>query len=149
MGHHSLTFDLLTCILGSKATWEFSRAAGVGAFVHLALLKNLEVELFMYQFLVLYLISPLLLGTLYLSKGLMVQDILIRVTAITSGFTSGVLTSIFIYRVFFHRVRRFPGPFLAKITRFHGLYVSIRHSKYHEKVFNMHEQYGRIVRTGN
>ncbi|KAI8163313.1 Cytochrome P450 monooxygenase [Colletotrichum sp. SAR 10_71] len=51
-----------------------------------------------------------------------------------------------VYRGFFHRLNRFPGPFLAK---FSNLYVTARiwnRMHLHEDVKKLHEKYGDVVR---
>nr|XP_036582167.1 cytochrome p450 [Colletotrichum truncatum]KAF6790827.1 cytochrome p450 [Colletotrichum truncatum] len=60
----------------------------------------------------------------------------------------GIYTSMTIYRGFFHRLNRFPGPFFAK---FSNLYVTLKIWKemhLHEDVRELHRIYGDIVRVG-
>lgn len=60
----------------------------------------------------------------------------------------GVYSSMLVYRGFFHRLGKFPGPFLA---RFSNLYLTMMSSKLHlyEEIGKLHETYGDYVRTGN
>ncbi|KKY13964.1 putative cytochrome p450 [Diplodia seriata] len=62
-------------------------------------------------------------------------------------FLSTLVTSTIIYRLFFHRLRKFPGPLGAKISKFYSLYLS-RKIQYHFEVEKLHQQYGDVVRTG-
>ena len=57
-------------------------------------------------------------------------------------------SSILLYRTSpFHPLARYPGPFLAKVTRWYltGLALS---GKQHLRLQELHEQYGDIVRIG-
>ncbi|KAI8948613.1 isotrichodermin C-15 hydroxylase [Xylaria longipes] len=52
-----------------------------------------------------------------------------------------------IYRVFFHPLAKYPGPFLAKITDAYQLYHAWKGDR-HLEFWRMHERYGKIVRFG-
>ncbi|KAI8286415.1 Cytochrome P450 monooxygenase [Colletotrichum sp. SAR11_57] len=59
----------------------------------------------------------------------------------------GIYTSMVVYRGFFHRLNRFPGPILAK---FSNLYVTAsiwNRMHLHEDVKKLHEKYGDVVRV--
>jgi hypothetical protein len=55
--------------------------------------------------------------------------------------------SIAIYRVFFHRIRHFPGPRLAAVTKLWHVWQS-RNSENYLVMQRMHAEYGELVRTG-
>ncbi|KIX99293.1 uncharacterized protein Z520_04869 [Fonsecaea multimorphosa CBS 102226] len=55
-------------------------------------------------------------------------------------------TSIFIYRVFFHRLRAFPGPFWARVTKLWTRESHLR-GEYHRDSLELHHKYGDIVRV--
>lgn len=61
--------------------------------------------------------------------------------------TLGVYSSMLAYRGFFHRLGRFPGPFLARFSNF---YLTTMSSKLHlyQEVDKLHQAYGDYVRTG-
>jgi len=64
------------------------------------------------------------------------------------AYLSGLYTSMTIYRVFFHRLRRFSGPLMAKISKTgYGFYMA-RNSQYHVELLKLHRKYGDIVRIG-
>lgn len=65
--------------------------------------------------------------------------ILLTVAVIT------LVSSFLAYRVLFHPLARFPGPFLAKIT---GLWRTYQYSRgnWHEDIVSIHKKYGRVVR---
>ncbi|KAI0204852.1 cytochrome p450 monooxygenase [Astrocystis sublimbata] len=69
--------------------------------------------------------------------------------AIFAPTLAGLYTSIAVYRGFFHRLRQFPGSFLA---RFSGLYMTCRNlftgMRTFKDVQNLHLKYGDVVRLG-
>ncbi|TDZ14050.1 Cytochrome P450 monooxygenase FCK2 [Colletotrichum spinosum] len=73
----------------------------------------------------------------------------IRAAGVLFGvLTAGIYSSMMRYRGYFHRLRRFPGPFLARFT---NLYVTCRvWNRLHlnEDVKKLHEKYGDVVRVG-
>ncbi|KPM41803.1 hypothetical protein AK830_g4686 [Neonectria ditissima] len=60
----------------------------------------------------------------------------------------GIYTSTVVYRIFFHPLRRFPGPFLARISSAYATGLLIK--KYHpyKEIQRLHQVYGDIVRLG-
>ena len=62
-------------------------------------------------------------------------------------YTLCLLGSIGIYRVFFHRLRSFPGPVLASVSKFWHV-AHCLDSKGHLVLDKLHQQYGDFVRIG-
>ncbi|TDZ13988.1 Cytochrome P450 monooxygenase AKT7 [Colletotrichum spinosum] len=62
---------------------------------------------------------------------------------------SGVLyvAGIVVYRLFFHPLAKYPGPFLAKITDGYQLYHAWKGDR-HLDFHRLHNKYGQIVRFG-
>lgn len=58
-----------------------------------------------------------------------------------------LFSSIVIYRIFFHRLRKFRGPFWASVTKFWHVW-KCRTSQNHLVLDDLRKQYGNIVRTG-
>lgn len=56
-------------------------------------------------------------------------------------------TSIAIYRLFFHPLKEYPGPFLAKLTKWYGFYLTT-FGRNHIIFPELHEEYGDVVRVG-
>jgi hypothetical protein len=73
---------------------------------------------------------------------------LLRLCLSWSGFVFGITTSLAVYRLFLHRCHRFPGPVVAKLTRFHASYLNAQEEQFYEKLGNMHQKYGDFVRVG-
>ncbi|KAI1412243.1 cytochrome P450 [Hypoxylon sp. FL1857] len=66
--------------------------------------------------------------------------------AITS-YAAGLFTSIIIYRKYFHRLRHFPGPWVAGATKFWHVW-QCRTGKNYLVLEKLRHQYGPIIRTG-
>ena len=62
-------------------------------------------------------------------------------------YTLSLLTSIFIYRRYCHRLRHFPGPFMASVTKLWQT-TNTLDSQNHILLDGLHKQYGDFVRTG-
>ncbi|KAL4902350.1 hypothetical protein BDW74DRAFT_169559 [Aspergillus multicolor] len=58
-----------------------------------------------------------------------------------------LFTSILTYRIFFHRLRHFPGPFLASTSKIWHVWQA-RHSTNHFFLRDIQREYGDFVRTG-
>ena len=63
-------------------------------------------------------------------------------------FHSTLISSIVVYRISpFHPLADYPGPLLAKISKFYGVYM-ISTGKNHILLKLLHEKYGPYVRIG-
>lgn len=56
-----------------------------------------------------------------------------------------LLMWVVIYRVFFHPLAHFPGPFPAKVSGYWRTYQYSR-GNWHNDIVNIHKKYGRVVR---
>jgi cytochrome P450 family 628 len=63
------------------------------------------------------------------------------------SFLTAISTSIIVYRLAFHRLRHFPGPFWSKVTKAYGVVLS-RNTRYAHDTAELHHQYGDYVRIG-
>ncbi|KAI0911326.1 putative benzoate 4-monooxygenase cytochrome P450 [Ustulina deusta] len=59
----------------------------------------------------------------------------------------GLFGSMFLYRVWFHPLKRFPGPFLAKVSKLWHVW-KVRDSQNYLFLESLRQQYGDFVRTG-
>lgn len=69
------------------------------------------------------------------------------VTGVYAAFAGGLGSSILVYRVWFHRLHRFPGPFGAKLSKLFHLW-SIRRLAQYQWLHALHKTYGPVVRVG-
>lgn len=69
-------------------------------------------------------------------------------TAILASYAVPLWSSMIIYRLFFHRLRAFPGPLLARVSKIWHSYHTIPRLDGFRFLWRMHEEYGDFVRTG-
>ena len=67
------------------------------------------------------------------------------ILGLTYGFS--LFMSIIVYRLCFHRLRKFPGPVLAKISKLWHVVRLIQEPNF-RLLDKLHHQYGDIVRIG-
>ncbi|KAJ5557044.1 hypothetical protein N7494_000959 [Penicillium frequentans] len=60
----------------------------------------------------------------------------------------GVYSSMVVYRGALHRLNKFPGPFLARISNFYVTFLSAKNFRLYEETQKLHEKYGDYVRIG-
>ncbi|KAJ6102751.1 hypothetical protein N7486_005178 [Penicillium sp. IBT 16267x] len=102
-------------------------AATCGVLSHVSVFRSLPVEEYLINLLILYVAATVTIGVAYLSiTDLSFLQALFRVGVITSAFNTGLASSIGVYRLFFHRLHRFPGPTLSKLSRFYDAYLELR-----------------------
>lgn len=92
--------------------------------------------------------SCLALGT-HFAENTGLEAVLRALVSISWGYLPGLITSIFVYRMFFHPLTRagFPGPWYAPISKIWHVW-SARQGQNHLVLAALHEKYGDFVRTG-
>ncbi|KAI1091765.1 monooxygenase [Rostrohypoxylon terebratum] len=88
------------------------------------------------------------LGAALFYDGFSLVDTLARVSILALSFYGGLFSSMVIYRVFFHRLRNFPGPLDLKISRLFSARRAAKNTQYQKVVAELHEKYGDFIRTG-
>jgi hypothetical protein len=86
--------------------------------------------------------------TYIFSRGSSLSDGLFSTFLISFAFNITLVISIGVYRIFFHRLRHFPGPSGAKISSFWHIYQLWGNNKGHLLAKSMHDEYGNVVRYG-
>ncbi|KAH8691814.1 cytochrome P450 [Talaromyces proteolyticus] len=84
-------------------------------------------------------------ATLRFYGGLYLQSLLYTLTTMV-GFSVGVFTSMSIYRIYFHRLRQFPGPLGARLSGFWSMGTALRGFQLYKKTQTLHRFYGDFVR---
>lgn len=69
-------------------------------------------------------------------------------TQLGASYYAALYTSIILYRVFFHRLRKFPGPFAARVTKLWHVWKLAPKSRNYMELNSLREKYGDYVRTG-
>ena len=120
-----------------------------GAATHLGFLNRGEHHMYglRYLQLCLFLFSAALLA-LVGAAGLTFRQAVGTVAPFAGLYFGGLYGSLVIYRLFFHPLKQFPGPFF---TRLSSLCFSARLIKLdaHRKLAALHRQYGDFVRVGS
>ncbi|KAH8898737.1 cytochrome P450 [Thozetella sp. PMI_491] len=68
-------------------------------------------------------------------------------TAVCTSYLGTLLTSICFYRICFHPLARFPGPWAAKITKFYGPWIA-RNGRMHWEHTKISNEFGDFARIG-
>ncbi|KAL4907119.1 hypothetical protein BDW74DRAFT_121165 [Aspergillus multicolor] len=124
-------------------------SALAGVFSHIVYFKQGEHHLYG-LFYIKLLLATIPAGTLLLSRtqGTPWTTALPLVLKALTSYLTGLYTSTLLYRVFFHPLNKFPGPFSARLS---SLWTPTRlsNNNMHTTLLNMHKQYGPIVRIGS
>ncbi|GCB28196.1 tryprostatin B 6-hydroxylase [Aspergillus awamori] len=140
----------IRAVLESDLLSLAASAAGFGLLSHVSLFRtNFPVEDYLFILLALYVVAVLSTAYAYLTlTQFSVAQALLRVILISSAFNTGLISSIGIYRLFFHRLHHFPGPVGAKISRFYNAYLAGKDLQYNVEIARLHQEYGDFIRTG-
>ena len=94
-----------------------------------------------------YMACFVLLSGLHLSRSVLMSSA-VAATTITWAGIFGIALSMSIYRLFFHRLRSFPGPTGAKLTSWWASSLHGPRWHFYEGMYGLHKQYGDYVRIG-
>ncbi|KAK2778748.1 hypothetical protein FQN52_005483 [Onygenales sp. PD_12] len=98
-------------------------------------------------FKLLFVVPPLTVVALVYALHFSVHDAIVNVAIWWGSFAGALYTSMFVYRGLFHRLRRFPGPPLAKYSKLYHVTQILK--KNNDKVIRKwHDKYGSYVRIG-
>ena len=134
----------------AQATISQTAGAGVllGILCHLSIIK-IEFELVMYHLMALLTLSFFgLIYTFVNSGSCSLLEAFAKTSLFFTAFNIGIFASIGIYRLFFHRIRHFPGPIGMKLSRFYAAHLNAKNYQFYKELENMHDTYGDFVRTG-
>lgn len=123
-------------------------AAILGVVFHWTI-HNIEFEKVMFHFIAVSM--ALFFGSIYALFKLGQYSLtwaVAKTCFLAASFNAGLLASIAIYRLVFHRCRHFPGPLGAKLSRFYAASLSAKNVQYYKEIAKIHEEYGDFVRTG-
>lgn len=87
-----------------------------------------------------------MLVTLAVFNGNTVRSIFVW-TLLNTSFFFALLCNMAGYRLFFHRLQKYPGPFMARLSMFWKVGKLLNMNGF-ELVDRLHQQYGDIVRIG-
>ncbi|GLA77870.1 hypothetical protein AtubIFM55763_010061 [Aspergillus tubingensis] len=123
-------------------------AALAGVFSHLTYFQRGEHQLYgttyTQVFGVLYATA---VAYLHVSWGTVWREALVTVSLHAASYLLGTFSSLLLYRLVFHPLGSFPGPWLARISDF-WLVSQMKNNNKHVKLVELHEKYGPYVRIG-
>ncbi|GAP88827.1 putative cytochrome P450 [Rosellinia necatrix] len=131
----------------------FSSVAAVSAIAgvvsHHGYFIHGEHMLTAYRLVVLALFGPPAAVALLTTLGGWSSSYAVRFTAVSYGaYMTALFTSMLIYRAFFHPLRHFAGPRLARLSQFyHFFHIRAKVDNYRH-LDRLHQKYGEYVRVG-
>ncbi|SCN79469.1 related to pisatin demethylase cytochrome P450 [Fusarium fujikuroi] len=124
----------------------------LGILTHLFIFRRGEWNLYVFNILQAFAVLEISLVYIVARAVAGEDSTLWKVTAISSCFTLSTLTglsfSMLIYRGWFHRLSRFPGPFWARLSNLYITFHAFKKFRLFEEVQQLHRKYGDIVRIG-
>lgn len=123
----------------------------LGVSLHNLVLKNGEWDLAVFKILTSAAAAPFALALchMYLSgSGTTFSSALWKSSYLTGSLILGIYLSMIVYRAAFHRLKRFPGPFLARLSNFYITGVVFGTHQEFVELDKLHKRYGDVVRIG-
>ena len=124
-------------------------AVAAGVATHVGFFNHNEHHMYGLRYLQLFLgISLGAVSALVGGAGMTWSQAVGTVAPFLGSFLGGLYGSLFIYRIFFHPLKHFPGPFSFRISSicFSSHLLSL---DAHKKVLELHQKYGDFVRVGS
>ena len=138
----------LQYVFGQSILVQAALAGSMGVVSHLGFFIRGEHHMNAPLLTIVYLglSSILLLGHVQVPQQKSLQSATNALIVMIAYFAS-LCTSIAIYRTCFHRLRHFPGPFMARVSKLWHV-RRVLDSQNHILMDEMFEKYGEFVRTG-
>lgn len=131
---------------------ELAACFGAGVFLHLVVFRKGEWD--DYSFAVLKAAATVQALLTWLAHQYLLPppasawDALRHASLWAASALAGLYASILLYRAFFHRLARFPGPFAARLSTLPMTWRSFRRGQLYEDVRALHARHGDYVRVG-
>lgn len=123
--------------------------SSLGVLFHISILP-FEIDTKIHYILGFFAVIGIWLVTAFVKNfDMAVHIAILKASFAGASFLAALGISMVVYRLFFHRVRHFPGPFWTKISRF-PVISDVQKSglRYHHELEKLHRQYGDFVRVG-
>lgn len=126
-----------------------SLSALAGVVSHLSYFIHGEHMLTAYKLVILALFGPPAAVAILTAVAGLPLSHATQLTAVSYGaYMAALFTSILVYRSFFHPLRHFAGPKLARLSQFyHFFHIRAKVDNYRH-LNRLHEKYGEYVRVG-
>lgn len=136
--------------LESDALKAYAASFAIGVLGHVGLLRfgewdTYSVRLGAAPFLLEALVSAVLL---HLQPDRSVGSAVQEAAALNASLFAGVIASMLVYRAFFHRLRVFPGPFQARLSKFYMVVEGGKRGRPFDVIGRLHAEHGDFVRVG-
>ncbi|GLA32837.1 cytochrome P450 [Aspergillus phoenicis ATCC 13157] len=123
-------------------------AALVGVFSHLTYFRRGEHQLYGTTYTQVFgVLNATAVAYLHVSWGIAWQEALVTVSLHAASYLLGIFSSLLLYRLAFHPLGAFPGPWPARISDL-WLCSQMKNNNRHIKLTELHEKYGPYVRIG-
>ncbi|KAF2730514.1 cytochrome P450 [Polyplosphaeria fusca] len=123
-------------------------AAVLGVIFHISI-QGIEFERHMYTFLAALPISFVAFTyTFQTTEAIHLGEASAQAAIILTIFLLALLTSMSIYRLFFHRLHSFPGPHFSRLSRIYAAYLAAKNMQFYRELAALHFKHGDFVRTG-
>ncbi|KAJ4017603.1 hypothetical protein NW766_003668 [Fusarium irregulare] len=132
----------------SLDSWEtLAGLFGLGVMSHVFALRKGEWDLWTMKFIYAWITYEAVVPCALIQfRPMAYIDAIFTANMLLSAFISGMTISILTYRAFFHRLNRFPGPFIARLTNVYATWLAIKEEHMYLEVQELHKKYGDIVR---
>ncbi|KAF4980177.1 hypothetical protein FZEAL_3755 [Fusarium zealandicum] len=138
-----------------SATEQPSAAAGIsaafalGVSLHLGLFRHGDWNLYTTRIILgIFAVYGLLTGAFFRLASFTIGQAFKAAAPLVLATLAGTYSSILIYRGFFHRLGRFPGPSAAKFSNFYITSLTVKKFQKYEEIKTLHDKYGDYVRVG-
>ncbi|KAF5024608.1 hypothetical protein F66182_3371 [Fusarium sp. NRRL 66182] len=136
-----------------RSTELMASAFASGCVLHVLFYRRGEWDLLVPRIVQAYAALPaVVLGTTRLAESRGLLDGIALGTAsvllLELAHIMGIFSSILVYRIIFHRLNRFSGPFRARISNFYPTYLRAKNLRLYEEVERLHKKHGDFVRIG-
>lgn len=139
---------MLANAASSSLPTQCALAALGGATAHLSYFIRGEHHTEALRYAQLLVLVPVVLAYLLFSlAGLNVAAAARASSALTAAFLGGVYSSMLVYRIAFHRLGKFPGPFMWRVSKLWHVFQLGKLDNF-KQLDKLHQQYGEYVRVG-
>lgn len=125
-----------------------SVGAVLGIISHLAYFIHGEHHRQAFRYFIAFLTFPVIATATQVIFGLSVASAIRQTAVFYATYLTGIYSSLFVYRAFFHRLHSFPGPFGAKTSKLWHVWKVAPNIDNYKHLARMHAKYGTVVRTG-
>jgi len=115
-------------------------------FFHLSIIRQ-DIEFLILHLGVLY-IAVFCAITIVLSGHVRFTTAVVQTTGLAVVFNTTLMASVLAHRLFFHRIRKFPGPVGARVSKLWQVHKVWGNLQAYQLFDKAHKEYGDFVRIG-